>query len=174
MTPANFYPDFPEVPYKKTTVQMPLVVTYARSLVGEYLKEVVRTAYCVFRNEGANGNAGVNDNYIGLQGDNAVWSGLDMSHVVGTVVKKDSGNVLRRFIAFDADGYQDCFKLLCDKMQERGVYLGGTTHMFTNVTINTPEDLAKAYCSEWSRQEPTTANINNFESLYRSSLIAIP
>ena len=97
----NYYTEFPEIEYKKTSIDMPTVVVYAKSLVGKYDKEVVRAAYCSFRNESGNGKNGVNENYIGLQADNAKWEGLDLTNVIGTSVKKDNFGDVRRFLCFN-------------------------------------------------------------------------
>ena len=168
MSIKNFYPQFPEIPYKRTTIDMPTVVAFAKTLVGKYLKEVVRTAYCIFRNESSNGQSGVNNNYIGLQGDNAEWEGLDLTNVVGTSVKVDGNNDTRRFICFNENGYKTCFDFLCYKAQQRGMYIGAAN-------VSTPEDLAAIYQQKWVANPPedTPEARKDFESLYNSSLKAI-
>ena len=168
MSTKNFYPQFPEIGYKKTSVDMPTVVVFARSLVGKYPQEVVRAAYCIFRNESANGQSGVNNNYIGLQGDNAAWEGLDLTNVVGTSVKTDGAGDTRRFICFNDEGYKTCFDFLCYKVQERGMYIGAQG------VINTG-DLAGAYQEKWvaNPKEDTPEARKDFISLYVSSIKAI-
>ena len=168
MSVKNYYPQLPEIPYQKTSIDMGAVVVHAKSMIGTYPKEVVRTAYCEFRMESGNGKDGVNNNYAGIQADCGVWEGLDLTHATGTMVKKDGNGDIRRFICFDEYGYQICFNFLCYKMQERGVYIGAPG-------INTPEDLAQAYEEKWvaNPSENTPGNRADFESLYHSSLTAI-
>jgi len=150
---------------------MPVVVVFAKSLIGKYPIEVVRTAYCMFRNESANGLNGVNNNYGGIQADNAEWEGLDLSNIVGTCIKKDNFGDVRRFIAFNQDGYKTCFEFMCYKVQQRGIFIGAPM-------IETPMQVAFAYEKKWVGLDPkkinsSTDETKNFLSLYNSSLKAI-
>ena len=153
----NFYPELPEIPYKKTSIGMPFVVAFAKSLIGKYPVEVVRMAYVIWRNESANGLSGVNGNYLGLQADNARWEGLPMENVIGTSVKTDNAGDIRRFICFNEDGYKDCFDFLCYKVQQR------------NITDY------KSYQEHWvsNPKEDTPQAHSDFISLYNSALKAI-
>lgn len=165
MSIKNCYPSFPEVPYVKTSIDMASIVVYAKTLIGEHFpKEVVKAAYCIFRNESANGKSGVNNNYIGLQADNAKWEGLDLTNVVGTCVKKDGANEVRRFIAFNENGYKASFSFLCYKVQQRGIYISATG-------VNNADDLAEAYQKKWVSNPPedTPAARKDFKSLYNSA-----
>jgi hypothetical protein len=153
----NFYPELTEQPYKKTSVGMPFVVLFANTLIGKYPIEVVRIAYCIFRNESANGKSGVNNNYCGIQADNARWEGLPMDDVIGTSVKTDGAGDTRRFICFNDNGYKVCFDFLCYKVKKRGIvdYATYQAKWVSNPKEDTPEAHA------------------NFISLYNSSLKAI-
>lgn len=164
----NFYPSFPELPYKQTSIEMPLVVVFARQLVGKYNKEVVRAAYCVFRNESSNGKAGVNNNYIGLQCDNAIWQGLNNYNITGTCIKRDGNNQVRRFLCFNSMGYENCFEFLCFKLNQRGVFIGAKG-------VTDSDTLYDSYEAKWvsNPSENTKAARENFVSLYHSSLTAI-
>lgn len=164
MATKNFYPQFPEVPYQKTFIDMPSVVLFAKTLIGKYPLEVVRAAYIIFRNESGNGKYGVNNNYIGLQADNAIWQGLDLSNVVGTSIKKDNAGDIRRFICFNENGYQTCFDFLCYKVQQRGIYIGADG-------VHTPDDLAMQYELKWvaNEKENTPANRAGIVALYQSA-----
>ena len=167
----NFYTEFPEVPYKKTSVEMPVLVLFARSLVGKYPLEVVRVAYCMFRNESANGKNGVNNNYGGIQADNAVWEGLDLTNVIGTSVKVDNFGDTRRFICFNENGYKTCFDFMCYKVQQRGMYIGANL-------IETPLQVAFSYQRKWVGLDPKqiksdSDDTKNFLSLYNSACKAI-
>ena len=168
MKVKNSYPELPEIAYLRTKIGMPLVVLFARTLVGKYLKEVVRTAYVIFRNESANGNSGVNNNYIGEQADVGKWEGLDMTNVVGTCVKTDNADDTRRFICFNENGYKDCFAFLCYKVFERKMYIGAPG-------IVNADDLYEAYQKLWvsNPKEDTADARKDFKSLYNSSLTAI-
>lgn len=171
MNTKNYYPQFPEIPYKRTSVEMALVVLFANSLLSKYDKEVIRTAYCIFRNESFNGKAGVNFNFIGCQADVAKWEGLDLTNIIGTCVKVDSGGDTRRFLCFNDNGYETCFDFVCYKVKQRGMFVGAPG-------INTPDDLALSYLTKWvglpaKKAATKIAEIGNFKSLYASSLKAI-
>ena len=153
----NFYPELPEIDYKKTTVGMPFVVLHAKTLIGKYYLDTVRMAYVIFRNESANGKSGVNNNYIGLQADNAKWEGLPMENVIGTSIKTDNAGDTRRFICFNENGYKDCFEFLCYKIQQRGI-----------VDYET-------YQKKWvsNPKEDTPEAKSDFISLYNSAIKAL-
>lgn len=167
----NFYPQFPEIDYKRTSVEMPIVVLFAKTLIGKYPIEVVRTAYCIFRNESANGLKGVNNNYAGIQADNAVWEGLDLSNVIGTSVKKDNFGDTRRFICFNENGYKTCFDFICYKVEQRGMYIGAPL-------IKTPLQVAFSYQKKWvgldiKQIKSDSEETKGFLSLYNSAVKAI-
>jgi len=165
MSVKNFYPQFNEIPYRKTSIDMPTVVAFAKTLIGKYSKEVVRMAYCIFRNESANGNSGVNNNYGGIQADNAKWEGLDLSNVIGTSILKDGAGDVRRFICFNENGYQTCFEFLCYKVQQRGMFIGSAGVVDSN-------DLYNIYQKKWvaNPKEDTLSAKADFKSLYNSSI----
>lgn len=158
MSVKNFYPQFPEIPYQRTSVEMPVVVAFARTLVGKYTKDTVRMALAIFRNESGNGKYGVNNNYGGIQADDDVWEGLDLSNVVGTCIKKDNEGDLRRFICFNENGYQTCFDFVCYKVQQRKM-----------VTAND-------YWNKWvsNNKEKTKAAVQDFGYLLKSATLSIP
>jgi hypothetical protein len=118
MSVNNSYPELPEIPYKKTSVQMPDIVIFAKTLIGKYKLETVRMAYAIFRNESANGSRGVNNNYAGIQADVGRWKNIPGTPIA-TCTKVDSGGMNRRFLCFDTDGYKICFELLCIKIENR-------------------------------------------------------
>lgn len=161
MIVKNSYPDLPVIPYKHTSIGMPYVVAFAKTLVPVYGLEVVRTAYCMFRNESGNGQFGVNNNYSGIQADCGVWTGL--TGAIATCIKKDGAGDLRRFICFDEQGYKTSFDFTCKKVKERGMYIGAKG-------VNNSSDLVHAYFKKWVGTEETTDNIKNFTSLYNSAV----
>jgi hypothetical protein len=119
MSVKNFYPELPDTTYIKTVITMPEVVSFAKTLKSKYTTDALAMAYAIFRNESANGTRGVNNNYAGIQADDARWQNLP-GQPVATTLKVDSGKALRRFLCFDAsDGYKISFELLCIKVTER-------------------------------------------------------
>lgn len=146
----NFYPELPEILYKRTSVEMPLVALFAKSLVNKYFKETLAMAYAIFRNESANGTKGVNNNYAGIQADNARWKDLPREPIA-TCIKIDSGKQERRFLCFKyEDGYKVSFELLCVKISQRN--------------MKTADD----YFANWVGRKGTEEEVKNFNSLLRS------
>lgn len=169
MSVKNSYPDLPVIAYRRTTIDMPTVVAFAKGLIGKYNLEVIRTAYCIFRNESANGESGVNDNYVGLQADVGVWQGLSLADVVGTCVQVDGAGDTRRFICFNENGYKVCFEFLCSKVLARAMYIGAPG-------VSDAEDLYHSYEARWvsNPKEDTAEAKKDFVSLYQSSVTVIP
>lgn len=119
MSVNNSYPELPEISFKRTSVEMPDLVIFAKTLKGKYTISALAMAYAIFRNESANGKKGVNNNYAGIQADVGRWKNLP-GNAVATCVKVDSGNVARRFLCFNADdGYKISFELIAIKATER-------------------------------------------------------
>lgn len=151
----NAYPELPEMPYRRTSVEMPYVVAFARTLVGKYPTGAIVMAYAMFRNESANGTRGVCNNYGGVQADLVRWTDLP-GKPVGTCVKLDSGGKDRRFLCFNEDGYKVCFELMCVKATER--------------RMKTTDD----YFKKWvGKNNYTKAEAANFDSLLRSGKVAV-
>jgi hypothetical protein len=166
----NAYPDKPVLPYKKTTVKMVDVIQYIASM--NIPLELRRAAYIFFRIESANGESGINNNYIGAQADSGRWPGEYDSKIIGTVVKNENQTGReRRFIAFNS--FKDCIDLLAGRLQARGLYVGGITHKIAKVEVKTPVDLARAYIIEWvtgdANAHPSTEQLNNFLSIYKQA-----
>ena len=163
MATKNYYPQLPEIPYKRTTINMQVVIDYANSL-SSYSTEIKRMAYCMFRNESGNGMKGVNGNFAGIQADCGLWSGLVGE--IGTSVRIDSGGALRRFICFDEDkGYQRTFDFLCYKVNQRGMYIGAPE-------INNVTALTTIYLRKWvgrTNATPNIAEIANWTNLYNDA-----
>jgi hypothetical protein len=147
----NSYPELPVIAFRRTTVEMPMVVVFAKSLQQKYLKETLIMAYAIFRNESGNGMYGVNNNYAGIQADCGRWRHLP-GNPEATCIKKDNGGAMRRFLCFsNADGYKISFELLCIKITERN--------------MSTADD----YFSKWvGNGKPAADARKNFESLLHS------
>jgi len=160
----------PYIPYHKTTVQMPEVVHYLKS-VGVGI-EIVRSAYIMFRNESGNGTAGINNNYIGAQADSGKWDEKWNSRIVG-IVRKIEGRTgkERLFLAFDS--YKTSLDLLLDRVEKRGIFVGRFAHKVAKLDIENSIDLCRAYYKEWVTgkrdYEPTNSEMKDFLSMYAQS-----
>ncbi len=96
----NSYPELPQMPYQRTSVDMKEVIAYIKTL--EVSSEVKIAMYVMFRMESGNGKSGINNNYGGIQADSGRWAPELEKHMTGTVVKKENGTgKVRRFIAFE-------------------------------------------------------------------------
>lgn len=166
----NYYPEKPDVAYKKTQIEMALVIAYLQKAAVPV--EVKRSAYIMFRNESANGRSGVNNNYAGIQADSGRWPAIYDDKIVGVVIKTENGTgKIRLFCAF-AD-FTTSIDFLLERVENRGLYVGGITHKITNLAISTPENLAYAYKKEWVTGNafyiPSQNEIDSFISMYRQA-----
>lgn len=166
----NSYPEKPILPYKKTTVSMTVVNPYIASL--HVPAEVKRAAYVLFRNESANGSKGVNNNYCGIQADSGRWQKELDALIVGTVkLKENQTGRERLFVAFK--DFTGSIAFLINRVQARGLYVGGTTHKILTMHIQSAHDLAVAYQCEWVKGEahakPTAQELSNFLSMYNQA-----
>ncbi|SEV89063.1 hypothetical protein SAMN05428988_0172 [Chitinophaga sp. YR573] len=166
----NSYPEKPEVKYQKTTVEMGAVVGYMQSLLVP--AEIKKSAYIIFRNESANGSKGLNNNYGGVQADSGRWPAKWDNDIVGTVAKTENGTgKVRLFVAFH--GWQDSINFLIERVQDRGLYLGGYARLIAKMRISTATDLAIAYKRDWVKglkaYKPTETEVANFLSMYRQA-----
>lgn len=171
MALINAYPEKPIVPYKKTVVEMALVIKYLQSLVVN--KEVKRMSYIIFRNEGANGKSGINFNFCGFQADSGRWGKEHDDSIIGVVRKVENGTGKERlFLAFKDVG--GCLSMLVERVEGRGLSVGGTTKkIWKNHLVKDATDLATAYQREWVKGSvtatPTQSELNNFLSMYKQA-----
>lgn len=168
----NAYPELPIIEFKKTKVSMANVISHLDSM--KIPVEVKRACYIVFRNESANGTKGVNNNYIGFQADGGRWDSKYTERFAGTVVKTENQTGKTRiFIAFTS--WTDSIEILADKLFDRGLFIGGTTHRITNVHIKTVRSLALNYYREWVSGKrtyiPSEEHIKNFTSMYNQAKV---
>lgn len=166
----NFYPEKPIVPYQRTQVEMFKVIAYLQSASAN--KEIKRMAYIMFRNESANGKSGICNNYCGFQADSGRWNAIHDNKIVGVAKKVENGTGKERlFLAFSDVG--GCLEMLLERVQGRGLYVGGTTHKIWKTTIDTSTQLARAYKKEWVtgsiNAEPTQEEVGNFLSMYNQA-----
>ena len=163
----NAYPELPALEYERTSVPMTEVIAYLT--MESRACEVKRAAYIMFRNESANGSSGINNNYAGIQADGARWPAKYDAAFAGTVTEPENGTgITRIFLAFH--DWRTSVDMLCDRVEARGLYIGGSTHLITHMAIATETDLATAYLREWvhgaAGYQPTQGELANFESMY--------
>jgi len=166
----NSYPEKPEVKYQKTTVEMGAVVAFLQSL--QIPVEIKRSVYIIFRNESANGSKGLNNNYAGVQADSGRWPAKWDDEIIGTVSKTENGtSKVRLFVAFRA--WQDSINFLIDRVQDRGLYVGGYARLVAKMNITTATELAIAYKRDWVKglrgYNPTEEEVANFLSMYKQA-----
>ena len=166
----NSYPEKPILPYVKTKVEMGAVVSYLKELAQKINKEVVISSYIMFRNESANGTKGVCNNYAGVQADSGRWQAKYDSLIVGTCVKEENKTGKQRIFCCFKD-FKGSIDFLIDRVEGRGLYVGGKTHLITNKIITTPTELAEAYYQEWvtgnKNYKPSEIEIKNYTSMYK-------
>ena len=161
---TNAYPELPALAPEKTEVPMQDVIAYLRGLSA--LTEVKRVVFVIFRNESANGTAGVNNNYIGAQADGARWPDKWTPHIVGTVIEAENGTGKQRiFLAFDR--WETSMDLLVDEVTRRGLFID-------RVSIFTEDELVADYYREWVTGDPHAMPpqpvIEAFRSMYGQAM----
>jgi len=158
----NYYSDKPEVKFEKTTVTKDEVVAYLKYAT-RFSINARRSVLAIWRNESANGTKGVNNNYFGIQADNAKWPNSD-AYIIGTSVKIDSGGVVRRFAAFT--DYKSNLNFMLSTIERRGL------------VADTAEDWSRKYIYEWvspADKEGAYQNAKrNLISLYNDSIKDLP
>lgn len=168
---TNYYPEKPSLPYKKTPVDMAVIIAGIKIL--QVPTEVKRMTYIVSRNESANGRSIINNNFAGLQADSGRWDKKYDNLISGVVTQVENGTrKTRLFLAFNDIG--GCLSMLADKMQGRGLYIGGDTKKIWVQHIDNVTELARAYKKEWvsgsATVEPSQPEINNFTSMYNQAV----
>ncbi len=143
---ANKYPELPTVPYKKTSTSMSDVVAYIAKLpISIAVKVAVYTVFC---NESANGAKGVNENYAGIQADNSRWpDNISKLAIATTVIAENMTGKQRRFLVFN--DFKASVDFLSDRSQSRGLYVGGTPHLYYFDKISDRNEWVLAYWREW-------------------------
>ncbi len=164
---TNFYSEKPMLPYQKTMVTMGEVIKDIQD--SSYPTEVKRMSYIVFRNESGNGQRGINNNYCGFQADSGRWAATHDNEIAGVVSKVENGTGKERlFLAFN--DVKGCLDMLLERMEGRGLYVGGTTHKILTMPVNNATDLSRAYKKEWvsgsKNAEPSPQEQKNFLSMY--------
>jgi len=167
----NAYPELPEMPYTKTSIDMDSVIAYIKD--SPYIKEVKISTYIIFRNEGANGKSGICNNYIGLQTDGARWDSHISPKIIGTTIKSENKtNKQRRFACFNS--FKDSLDILEYEILSRGLFVGGIAHPYHTGLVTSAENLAVAYYRNWvvgsNDALPDKIFINSFVSMYNQGV----
>lgn len=167
----NAYPELPEIEYKRTAIDMPSVINYLNGL--NFVAEIKRAVYVIFRNESGNGKSGVNNNYIGLQADGARLGSQYDSMIAGTCVKNENmTGKARRFVCLKE--WQNSLDILIPKITGRGLYVGGLAHPYANLKVTDPTTFARAYWKEWvtgnGKSEPDKEFMDDIESMYNQAM----
>lgn len=169
-TIRNAYPALPVVDYEHTTVSKQAVIDFLKKLPAH--AEAKLGTLAIFCNESGNGKSGVNNNYTGLQADGARLGGEWDNHVIATcLVKENRTGNMRRFCVF-AD-FTTCVAHLLEKVQKRGLYIGGYATPYAKLKIYSEKDWARAYWKEWvmgdAQAEPPTAQLLELINLYQGT-----
>lgn len=168
--PRNFYPELPICKFQKTPVNMALVNKYIAAL--KVPVEVKRAVYIIFRNESSNGQKGINHNYCGIQNDSGRWPDSVSNLIVGTVKLKENQTGKERLFAAFKD-FTGSVNFLVDRVQSRGLYVGGKTHKILEMDVVDENQLARAYYKEWvkgdAKAEPSPEAKGNFISMYHQA-----
>lgn len=145
-TVHNAYPELPLLPFTRTSVAMNDVISYlSNAAVSTVVK---RAAYVIFRNESGGGQKGINNNYIGLQADGGRLADKWTPSIAGTCVHAENmTGRLRRFVCLR--DWKTCIDILAEKIDTRGLYVGGFAHPYAKMQINTDDDWPLAYRREW-------------------------
>lgn len=171
----NAYPELKEIPFAKTIIDMNDVVAYVDSLNCPIA--IKNAVYMIFRNEGGNGQHGVNNNYIGCQADGARLGGALDAKVTATCIEVENGTgKTRRFCCFAS--FKDSIDILVLKDTAKRLFIHGHTNdAYSNMQINNIDDWALAYYQDWVTGNRNAklvgdaghAYLQLFESLYNSA-----
>ena len=143
----NFYPDKVILPFHAAHIEMGVIINGLKA--ANVPTNVKRSAYVFIRNETANGKSVINGtNPGGVQSDSGQWPAKWDSSIVATCIQHENrtGNE-RGFVVFDSLNSGIAF--VCERLQARGLYIGGTTHKITNTGVTSAPELAAQYYKEW-------------------------
>ena len=95
----KFYPVKPIIDYKKTSIDFEKFIEFSyNSDYGSIM------SLAIIANESDWGKKGVNNNYLGIQVDNAKWGYPDFEKILKSIsVKKDNAGDTRQFAVFSED-----------------------------------------------------------------------
>lgn len=172
---ANAYPEKQIVPYQRTSIEVPIIVEYLKSL--PLNAEIKRMAYIMFRNESSNGKSGINNNYFGFQADAGRWPSEFDNKINGVVSKNENRTgKTRLFLSFNS--YKDSIDFVINRIEARQLYVGGHPQKYAKFEIKDSNDLSRAYYKEWvigdSKYEPTESESSSFKSMYKQATSIFP
>jgi len=165
------YPLLPQLPYKKTSIDMDSVIAYIKTL--DVPLEVKRATYVVGRNESANGHNGVCYNMIGLQSDGDKFPNKYSVHFVGFCIEKENlTGKARGFLCFDK--WQSSIDILSDEIHNRGLYVGGNIQSpYVAFKEVNESNFCQAYEDLWvygnKDYKPTKIEVSDFTSMYNQA-----
>ena len=123
-----------------------LLITYLNKT--KYPIEVKRSAYVIFRLESGNGKNGINNNFVGIQADGSKWPSKYDSVIIGTTIMNENmTGRARRFVVFDK--WQSGIDMFIDRLQARGIFIGGKPTRIFKQDVLSITDLALCYYHEW-------------------------
>lgn len=164
----NYYPELPYQPYQRTSIEMGAVIDALKKF--DVSREIKISAYIIFRMESGNGRSGINNNYVGAQSDSGRWPDSLNQYITGwTKINERMTGKERLFLTFaDVSG---SLAFLIDRIQSRGLYVGGYCNVITNMFINDADDWAIAYYRSWVTGSKTAkipdSERNGILSMYR-------
>lgn len=176
MSVKNFYPSKLIVPFQSVNLGMQPIITGIKT--SNYPIEVKRSVYIVCRNETGNGHSVVNGTNVGgVQSDSGKWPDKWDSAITATCIMHENRTGKERgFVVFDT--LQHGIDFMCERIEARGIYIGGTTHKITNVLIDSPSALCANYYREWvegsATYHPTEDELNDFLSMYEQAIHLFP
>lgn len=142
----NFYSTLPEQNYYRTTVEMGEVINALKKF--PVSREVKIACYVIFRNESGNGRSGINNNYIGAQADSGRWPDHLDRYITGWTQKKENmTGKSRLFLTFA--GVEGSLAFLIDRIQDRGLFVGGTCNKVAEGYIADADDWCRYYWKSW-------------------------
>lgn len=167
----NAYPEKPMIPYERTIVAMHDVIPCIQA--ADLDPEIKRAAYIMFRVESANGQSGLNNNYVGCQADSGRWPSKFDTSIAGIVQTTENGTGRTRlFVAFDS--WQSCVDFLLDRVQARGLYIGAKALPISHLLVADETSLVRAYTKEWAQgrsdAEPSADTIASWHSMYGQAM----
>jgi hypothetical protein len=171
MTPSNFYPSLPTIPFMSVKVEMGAIIDAIKK--APHPLEVKRAGYIIVRNETLNGLKTVNGtNICGAQSDCGKWQQQYDSTIIATCIKNENlTGKTRGFVVFDSLDSGIIF--LLDRIQAKGIFIGEKIDgRYHKGDVCTPEQLADAYEDEWVYGEDhktTVQEVKDFTSMYNQA-----
>lgn len=177
--PKNFYPEKPLIKYERTPVKWDIIVALLKTK--NYPLEILRSAFVIMANETGYGRSIIcGSNIGGIQSDSSRWPRKWDNAIIGvTVAKGNREGYSRGFVVFDK--ISTGIEFLCERIQSRGLFIGGFAHKYFKQNIDNIVDLCEAYNHEWVFGEVDTDFENNeyqnqhegFESIYKRAVLAL-